>query len=45
MWSGVSRKDNEGGVISITTGDSRKGCFGAVFRFLGLYVCLYVRRG
>ena len=33
------------GVISLTTGDSRKGCLGAIFRFLGLCVCLYIRRG
>ena len=34
-----------GGVISLTTGDSRRGCFGAIFRFFGLCVCLYIRRG
>ena len=33
------------GVISLTTGDSRRGCLGAIFRFLGLYVCLYIWRG
>ena len=33
------------GVISLTTGDSRRGCLGAIFRFLGLCVCLYIRRG
>ena len=34
-----------GGVISLTTGDSRRGSLGAIFRFLGLCVCLYIRRG
>ena len=34
-----------GGVISLTTGDSRRGCLGAIFRFLGLCICLYIRRG
>ena len=33
------------GVISLTTGDSRRGRLGAIFRFLGLCVCLYIRRG
>ena len=33
------------GVISLTTGDSRRGCLGAIFSFLGLCVCLYIRRG
>ena len=33
------------GVISLTTGDSRRGCLGAIFRFLGLCVGLYIRRG
>ena len=33
------------GLISVTTGDNRKGGLGAIFRFLGLYVCLYIRRG
>ena len=31
-----------GGVISLTTGDSRRGSLGAIFRFLGLCVCLYI---
>ena len=31
-----------GGVISLTTGDSRRGCLGAIFRFLGfLHVCTF----
>ena len=34
-----------GGVISLTTGDSRRGSLGAIFRFLGLCVCLDIRRG
>ena len=33
------------GVISLTTGDSRRGSLGAIFRFLGLCVCLGVQRG
>ena len=33
------------GVISLTTGDSRRGSLGAIFRFLSLCVCLYIRRG
>ena len=34
-----------GGVISLTTFDSRRGSLGAFFRFLGLCVCLGVQRG
>ena len=30
-----------GGIISLTTGDSGRGCLGAIFRFLGLYVSVY----
>ena len=33
------------GVISLTTGDSRRGSLGSIFRFLGLCVCLGVQRG
>ena len=33
------------GVISLTTGDSGRGSLGAIFRFLGLCVCVYIRRG
>ena len=33
------------GVISLTTGDSRRGSLGAIFRFLSLCVCLSVQRG
>ena len=33
------------GVIILTTGDSRRGSLGAIFRFLGLCVCLYIRWG
>ena len=33
------------GLISLTTDDSRRGSLGAIFRFLTLCVCLYVRRG
>ena len=33
------------GVISLTTGDSRRGSMGSIFRFLGLCVCLGVQRG
>ena len=33
------------GVISLTTGDSRRGSLGSIFRFLGLCVCLSVQRG
>ena len=33
------------GAISLTTGDSRRGSLGAIFRFLGLRVCLAVQRG
>ena len=33
------------GVISLTTGDSRRGSLGFIFRFLGLCVCLGVQRG
>ena len=33
------------GVISLTTGDSRRGILGSIFRFLGLCVCLGVQRG
>ena len=29
------------GVISLTTGDSRRGCLGAIFCFLGLRVSVY----
>ena len=35
----------QGGVISLTTGDSRRGSLGSFFRFLGLCVCLGVQRG
>ena len=38
------QEDNEG-VIRVTTGDSRKGPLGGNFRFLGMYTCLYIRRG
>ena len=31
-----------GGVISLTTGDSRRGCLGAIFRFLSVCVCVSV---
>ena len=34
-----------GGGISLTTGDSRRGSLGSIFRFLGLCVCLGVQRG
>ena len=34
-----------GGVIGLTTGDCRRGCLGAIFRFLSLCICLYIRRG
>ena len=34
-----------GGVISLTTVDSRRGSLGAIFRFLGLCVCLGVQQG
>ena len=31
-----------GGVISLTTGDSRRGCLGAIFCFRGLcVVCIF----
>ena len=30
-----------GGVISLTTGDRRRGCLGAIFRFLGRCVCIF----
>ena len=33
------------GLISLTTGDSRRGSLGSIFRFLGLCVCLGVQRG
>ena len=33
------------GVISLTTGDSRRGSLGSIFRFLCLCVCLGVQRG
>ena len=33
------------GVISLTTGDSRRGSLGSIFRFLSLCVCLGVQRG
>ena len=33
------------GVVSLTTGDSRRGSLGSIFRFLGLCVCLGVQRG
>ena len=33
---------SQGGLISLTTGDSWRGCF---FVFLGLCVCLGIRRG
>ena len=33
------------GVISLTTGDSRRGSLGSIFCFLGLCVCLGVQRG
>ena len=33
------------GVISLTTGGSRRGSLGSIFRFLGLCVCLGVQRG
>ena len=33
------------GVISLTTGDSRRGSLGSIFRFLGLCVRLGVQRG
>ena len=33
------------GVISLTTSDSWKGCWGSFFRFLGMCVCLGIRRG
>ena len=33
------------GVISLTTGDSRRGSLGSIFRFLGLCVCLGVQQG
>ena len=33
------------GVISLTTGDSRRGSMGSIFRFLGLCACLGVQRG
>ena len=30
------------GVISVTTGDSRKGCLGAIFVFsVCMYVCIF----
>ena len=49
MWSSISQKDNQwgggGGVISLTTVDSRKGCWGFSFVFSVLCVCLYVRQG
>ena len=32
-------------VISLTTGDNRRGSLGAIFRFLGLCVCLGVQQG
>ena len=32
-------------VISLTTGDSRRGSLGSIFSFLGLCVCLGVQRG
>ena len=33
------------GVISLTTGDSRRGSLGSIFRFLCLCVCVGVQRG
>ena len=33
------------GVISLTTGDSRRGSLGSIFRLLCLCVCLGVQRG
>ena len=33
------------GLISLTTGDSRRGSLGSIFRFLGLCLCLSVQRG
>ena len=46
MWSGISWKDNKegegGGVISLTTVDSRKGCWGFSFVFsVCVYVCMF----
>ena len=34
-----------GRLISLSTGDSRRGSLGAIFSFLGLCVCLGVQRG
>ena len=45
MWSGISWKDNKRGggeVISLTTVDSRKGCWGFSFVFsVCVGVCMF----
>ena len=45
MESGISWKDNGGGVISLTTVDWRKGCWGFSFVFsVCVCVCVGVRQ-
>ena len=45
VYSARITRGGVGGVISITTGDSWNGCWGRFFCFLGLCVCLCIRRG